>query len=153
MVGAGDLVHLLVRMPDGLEQTPGVAGCAGVVGEVADHQRGHRDVGTGLDRVTVGVVVAPLRQPAAQRAEPRQADGGVVDHLGIAQIARARFAVVGVDGRIEPARVGHGAVHHERELVIGTPGGLELGEFLLDPLGDPTVARDLCGAVAIEELR
>ena len=75
VVGAGDLVHLLVRMPDRLEQPAGVAGSARVVGEVADHQCGHRDVGPGLDGVAVGVVVAPLRQPAAQRAEPGQPDG------------------------------------------------------------------------------
>ena len=47
VVGAGDLVHLLVRMPDRLEQPAGVAGRAGVVGQVADDQGGHRDVGAG----------------------------------------------------------------------------------------------------------
>ena len=44
-------------------------------GVKSDDQRRHRDVGAGLDGVTVGVVVAPLRQPTAQRAEPGKADG------------------------------------------------------------------------------
>ena len=120
VVGAGDLVHLLVRMPDGLEQPAGVAGRAGVVGEVADHQGGHRDVGSALHRVAVGVVVAPLRQPAAQRAEPGEADRAVVHHLRITQIAGSRGAFVGIDRRVQPAGVGHGAVHDERELVVGS---------------------------------
>ena len=81
VVGAGDLVHLLVGMSDGLEQPAGVAGRAGVVGAVADHQRRHRDVAAALHAVAVGVVVAPLRQPAAQRAEPRQSDRAHVHHL------------------------------------------------------------------------
>src|SRR5690625_3580170 len=44
VVGAGDLVHLLVRVPDRLEEPAGVARGAGVVGHVADHQGGHGDV-------------------------------------------------------------------------------------------------------------
>ena len=151
VVGAGDLVHLLIRMPDGFEEPAGVAGRAGVVGEVADHQRGHRDIRSGFDGVAVGVVVAPLRQPAAQRAEPGEADRAVVHHLRVAQVAGPRGAFVGVDGRVEPARVGHGAVHDEGELVVGPPGCLELGEFFLDPLGDSPVARDLRLAVSLQE--
>src|SRR5690625_2673220 len=60
VVGAGDLVHLLVRVPDRLEEPAGVARGAGVVGHVADHQGGHGDVGAAVHAVTVGVVVAPL---------------------------------------------------------------------------------------------
>ncbi len=140
-------------MPDRLEQPVGVAGCAGVICAVADHQRGHRDVGTALDRVTVGVVVAPLGQPAAQRAEPGQADGPVVHHLRIAQISGSWGAIVRVDGRIQPPRIGHRAVHDECELVLRPACGLELGEFLLDPLGDSPVTCDLRRSIALQELR
>ena len=149
VVGAGDFVHLLVRMPDRLEQPVGVAGRAGVIGQVADHQRGHCDVGAARDGVTVGVVVAPLRQPAAQGAEPGQPDGAVVHHLRIAQITGARLAFVRIDGRVQPARVGHGAVHDECELVVGPACCLEFGELLLDPLGDSPVAGDLSFAIAL----
>src|SRR6202022_4084627 len=77
VVGAGDFVHLLIGMPDRLEQPAGMAGCAGVVGKVTDHQGGHRDIGSTLHGVTVGVVVAPLGQPAAQGAEPGEPDRAV----------------------------------------------------------------------------
>ena len=119
VVGTGDFVHLLVRMPDCAEQPLCVAGCARIVGQVSDDQSGHRDVGAGTDCVPVGVVVAPLRQPTAQRAESGQPDGAVVHHLRIAQIAQSRGAIVRIDGRVEPARIGHGAVHDECELVLG----------------------------------
>ena len=36
---AGSFVHLLIRMPDGFGRPAGVARCARVVGEVADHDR------------------------------------------------------------------------------------------------------------------
>ena len=152
VVGPGDFVHLLVRMADGLEEPPGVARRARVVGQVADHQRRHRDVGPAVDRVAVGVVVAPLREPAAQRAEPRQSDGAVVHHLRITQVAGAGGAIVRVDCRIQPARVGHGAVYDERELVVRTPGRLQFSQFFLDPLGDSPVPCDLRIPVAVQEL-
>ena len=150
--GAVDFVHLLVGMADRLEQPPGVAGCAGVVGEVADHQRRHRDVAPALHPVAVRVVVAPLREPAAQRAEPGQPDRAHVHHLRIAQIAGSRNAFVGIDGRIEPPRVGHGAVHDEAELVVGAAGGFQFGQLVLDPGGDTAVAVDLGLPVAGQEL-
>ena len=42
VIGTGNFVHLLVGMPDRLEQPAGVAGRARVIGQVADHRRGHR---------------------------------------------------------------------------------------------------------------
>ena len=52
---------ILVRVADGVEQPPGVARGAGIVGEVADHQGGHVDVAPAGHPVGAGVVVAPLR--------------------------------------------------------------------------------------------
>ena len=94
-------MHLLVRMSDGLKQSAGVARCAGIIGEVTDHQGWHRDIAAAGHAVTAGIVVAPLRQPTAQRAEPGQADGRVIDDSRVTQIAGARFAVIGIDGRIQ----------------------------------------------------
>ena len=117
--GAGDFVHLFVGMADRLEQPPGVAGCAGVVGQVADHQRRNRDVRPAAHRIAASVVIAPLRQPAAQRREAGQPDRAHVHHLRITQIAGSRDAVRWDRRWVQPARVGHGAVHDESELVIG----------------------------------
>jgi hypothetical protein len=43
-------------------------------------------------------------------------------------------------------------VHDESELVVGSAGGPEFGELFLDPLGDSSIARDLCRPVAVQKL-
>ncbi len=152
MIGARDLVHLLVRIPDGLEQPPSVARCAGIIGEVADHQSRHRDVARTCHSIAAGIVVTPLRQPTAKRAESCQADWRVVDDPRVTEVAGSGFAVIGVDGRIQPARISHGAVHDEAELLVAATGCRQFGELLLDPHGDSAVAVDLSLPVALEEL-
>ena len=150
--GAGDFVHLLVGVPDRLEEPSGVAGRAGVVGQVTDHQRRDRDVAPAGHPVAAGVVVAPLRQPAAQRAEAGQPDRAHVHHLRITQVAGSRGAFVGIDGRVQPSRVGHGAVHDEPELVVRAASSLQFGELVLHPRGDAAVAVDLRLPVAGQKL-
>src|SRR3546814_11214097 len=71
-----------------------------VVGAVVDHQRRDGDGRRAAKAVGQGVVVAPLRQPAAQRAEPGQADRPVVHDRRVTQVAGAHLAVVGVDGAV-----------------------------------------------------
>src|SRR3546814_1856861 len=63
-----------------------------VVGAVVDHQRRDGDGRRAAKAVGQGVVVAPLRQPAAQRAEPGQADRPVVHDRRVTQVAGAHLA-------------------------------------------------------------
>ena len=151
MAGALDRVHLLAAVRDRVEEALCVARCAGVVGAVPHHERGDVRVGPVHHAVRVGAVEAPLGEPAAQRREAGQPHRRHVDDARIAQVAAPWSAAVRVDGRIEPARVGHRPVDDEGTLVVGASGSAERRELGLDPRGDAGHARALGLAEAGQE--
>ena len=104
---------------DGVEQALRVARRAGEVGAVVHHQHGARDA-AGVDHaVGAALVVAPLREPGAQRGEAAESDRAVVRDPRVAQIAGAGPAVGRVLRGIGPAHVAHRAVDDEGPLGIG----------------------------------
>ena len=70
-----------------------MAGGAGEIGGVADDQDRARDVCRIGEAIGAAFVIAPLREPRAQRGEAAKADRAIVDNARIAQIAGVRRAV------------------------------------------------------------
>src|SRR5690606_1212865 len=101
--------------------------------------------------VGIGIIEAPLRQPAPQRAEACKSDGAVVHQPRIAEVAPAGTAIARLERGIEEARIRHGAVYDERELVVPVAGGFQGCELVLHPRGDAPVARHLRLAVTRDE--
>lgn len=71
-VGAGVVVggplnemELFAVVGDGVEKTLGVAGRARIIGGVANHEERNGHAGPRRDRITTGVVDAPLAHPAS----------------------------------------------------------------------------------------
>ena len=124
-----------------------MAGGAGIIRAILDHQHRHLDPCRAFQTIGVAVIIGPLRQPRAQRGEAGQPDRPVVDHRRIAQHAPVRLALVGIDQRIDPARIAHRALNGEAALMIVQPARFQIGQLVLDPGGDPPVAGDLAGPV------
>src|SRR6188508_260980 len=104
-----------------------------VIGRILDRQQRHADRARAARPIGVRVVDRPLREPRAQGREAPEADRPVVRRGGLAHVAPAGLAVVGVDRGVEEAQVGHGAVGDEAALHL--VAALQLRQHLLDPRG------------------
>ena len=122
-----------------------MAGRAGIVGEIPDHEHRHRDASRarGRRRPANGRSSTGAGRRRPRGGEAREPDRPVVDDFGIAQVAPARAALVGVDRGIEEARIGHRAVGDEAPLEVGTAGGGAQRLTGLHPGGHAAVALDL----------
>src|SRR5260370_30010430 len=124
---------LLVGSGKGGEDRVRVAGRTSVVRACCQHEARDRDAGAGVDRVDLGVVDAPLRQPAPCRRETGEPGGAVVGGAWIAQVRPAGASVILVDARIEPSWISHRAVHDEATLLVAAPSGPKVRVVLPGP--------------------
>src|SRR6267143_1408154 len=135
-----DDAHRLVLARRGIVDDARVRLRHGVVRRVLDRQQRHRDGSRAARSVGVRVVDRPLRQPRSQGRKAPDADWPGVRGLGLAEIAPARLAVVGIDRRIHEAQVGHRAVGHEAALHLVA---FQLFQRLFHPGGLAPHARQL----------
>ena len=131
-----------------IEERLGIARRAGIICPIAYHQCRHSYLGRTTHAICIGMLVAPLRKPAAQCAKAGQPNGAHVDDFRVTEKTPARLSPIRVYCGVEPFGVRHSAVHHKALLTERFARGLKRLQSIEHPSRNALATRSLGSASA-----